>query len=57
MRSEFAGDRFNYGSSAFAWLQRAMETTTGRSLEQLAQERIFEVFGMVDSSLARTPED
>ena len=46
------GDRFNYGSSAFGWLQRAMESTTGRSLEQLAQERVFEVFGTVrDSSL------
>jgi CubicO group peptidase (beta-lactamase class C family) len=45
------GDRFNYGSSAFGWLQRAMETTTGTSLEQLAQERVFEVFGMIDSSL------
>jgi CubicO group peptidase (beta-lactamase class C family) len=45
------GDRFNYGSSAFSWLQRAMETTTGSSLEQLAQERVFDVFGMIDSSL------
>ncbi|MEJ8836811.1 serine hydrolase domain-containing protein [Ramlibacter sp. AN1133] len=45
------GARFNYGSSAFAWLQRAMEIRTGRALEDLACERVFTVFGMPDSSL------
>ncbi|MEO5671298.1 MAG: serine hydrolase domain-containing protein [Ramlibacter sp.] len=45
------GDRFNYGSSAFGWLQRAMETTTASSLEQLARERIFTVLSMPDSSM------
>ncbi|KFG94163.1 hypothetical protein GQ56_0127610 [Burkholderia paludis] len=45
------GERFSYGSSAFAWLQRAMETATGRSLEALARERVFEPWGMSRSSL------
>lgn len=45
------GARFSYGSSAFAWLQRAMEKVTGQSLEDLARERVFEPFGLADSSL------
>ena len=45
------GERFSYGSSAFAWLQRAMETVTGLSLEALAQRRVFAPLGMHDSSL------
>ncbi|WP_081053344.1 serine hydrolase domain-containing protein [Burkholderia territorii] len=45
------GERFSYGSSAFAWLQRAMETVSGRSLEMLARELVFEPLGMRHSSL------
>ena len=30
------GERFSYGSSAFAWLQRAMQTVADRPLEALA---------------------
>ena len=45
------GTRFSYGSSAFAWLQRAMETVTGSSLEELARARVFEPLGMAHSSL------
>jgi CubicO group peptidase (beta-lactamase class C family) len=45
------GARFSYGSSAFGWLQRAMEKVTGKSLEDLARERVFDRFGMDDSSL------
>lgn len=56
LRTHFSpGARFSYGSSAFAWLQRAMEKTTGKSLEALARERVFERFGMVDSSLQWQP--
>lgn len=52
LRTYFApGERFNYGSSAFAWLQRAIEQSCGSSLEEIAQTRVFEAFGMVDSSL------
>lgn len=45
------GARFSYGSSAFPWLQRAMEKLTGQSLEDLARERVFDRLGMDDSSL------
>ncbi|WP_321897023.1 serine hydrolase domain-containing protein [Burkholderia cepacia] len=45
------GERFSYGSSAFAWLQRAMETVSARSLETLAQEHVFDPLAMRHSSL------
>lgn len=45
------GERFSYGSSAFAWLQRTMETVSGRSLEALATERVFGPLNMAHSSL------
>lgn len=45
------GARFSYGSSAFPWLQRAMEKAGGKSLEELARERVFEPCAMADSSL------
>lgn len=45
------GARFSYGSSAFAWLQRAMEVVTGLSLETLARQRVFNPMEMHDSSL------
>jgi CubicO group peptidase (beta-lactamase class C family) len=46
------GERFSYGSSAFGWLQRAMEQATGSTLEQLAAQRVFQPLGMIDSSLS-----
>ena len=52
LKTYFApGERFNYGSSAFAWLQRAIEQSSGSSLEEVARTRVFEAFDMVDSSL------
>jgi len=52
LRTYFApGERFSYGSSAFAWLQRAMQTVANCSLESLARERVFEPLGMHNSSL------
>jgi CubicO group peptidase (beta-lactamase class C family) len=52
LRTHFApGERFSYGSSAFAWLQRAMESVTGAALETLAVRRVFAAFDMRDSSL------
>ncbi|WP_133646046.1 serine hydrolase domain-containing protein [Paraburkholderia flava] len=52
LKTYFApGERFSYGSSAFGWLQRAMQTVTGCSLEALARKRVFEPLGMRHSSL------
>lgn len=45
------GERFSYGSSAFGWLQRAMEHVTRNSLEALARSRVFQPLGMANSSL------
>ncbi|MEF3064056.1 serine hydrolase domain-containing protein [Pandoraea apista] len=45
------GERFSYGSSAFAWLQRALESVGGAPLEVLAQTRVFGPLGMHRSSL------
>jgi CubicO group peptidase (beta-lactamase class C family) len=45
------GERFSYGSSAFVWLQRGMQSVSGRSLETLARERVFTPLGMLHSSL------
>jgi len=45
------GERFSYGSSAFAWLQLAIEAKSGRRLEALAREHVFDPLGMRRSSL------
>lgn len=56
LRTHFTpGERFSYGSSAFAWLQRAMEAVAGQALEPMAQERVFGPLGMHDSSLQWQP--
>ena len=49
------GERFNYGSSAFAWLQRAIEHVTGQPLEEVVQARVLMPLGMADSSLQWQP--
>ena len=52
LKTYFApGERYNYGSSAFGWLQRAIERLSASSLEELARIRVFQAFGMADSSL------
>jgi CubicO group peptidase (beta-lactamase class C family) len=52
LKTYFApGERFNYGSSAFGWLQQAIERLTDSPLEELARTRVFKAFGMADSSL------
>ena len=44
------GERFAYSGEGLVLLQLAVEETTGKSLEQLAQERIFKPFGMTRTS-------
>lgn len=52
LKTYFApGERFNYGSSAYGWLQRAIEQLCAAPLEEVARARVFEPFGMGDSSL------
>lgn len=35
------GEKFGYSGEGFVWLQKTVEYTTGKGLEELAQERIF----------------
>lgn len=49
------GERFSYGSSAFGWLQLALQSIGACSLETLARERVFEPLGMRESSLEWQP--
>ena len=52
LKTHFApGERFSYGSSAFGWLQRAMQKLGGQPLQQLVRQRVFEPLRMADSSL------
>lgn len=44
------GLRFGYSGEGFVYLQKALEATEGRRLEDLTREVVFEPFGMEDSS-------
>ncbi|MFN2315445.1 MAG: serine hydrolase domain-containing protein, partial [Gemmatimonadales bacterium] len=44
------GERFSYSGEGYAYLQEAVEFTTGKSLEVLMQELVFEPLGMTSSS-------
>jgi len=44
------GERFEYSGVGFIYLQEVMEQATGKSLEQLAQELVFEPLEMDSSS-------
>ncbi len=60
------GDSWGYSGEGFVFLQRALETKTGRSLDEIARREVFEPLGMTRSSyvwipaydsLAATPHD
>ncbi len=44
------GERFSYSGEGYAYLQEAVEFTTGKPLETLMQELVFEPLGMTSSS-------
>lgn len=44
------GRRFQYSGEGFVYLQKVLEEITGRSLEELAQEMVFEPLGMTHTS-------
>ena len=56
LRFRYAPDtRFSYSGEAFSLLQQAVEKQTGKSLEQLAVEKVFQPLGMQYSSFDHLP--
>ena len=49
------GEKHTYSGEGIWYLQRTIEHITGKSLEQLAREEVFEPFGMVSSSYVWLP--
>ncbi|MEO8453298.1 MAG: serine hydrolase [Gemmatimonadota bacterium] len=44
------GERFSYSGEGFLYLQKVIETITGQPLNAIAQQLVFDPFGMVSSS-------
>lgn len=44
------GERFSYSGEGYAYLQEAVENATGKPLEDLMQELVFQPLGMTSSS-------
>lgn len=49
------GERYTYSGEGIWYLQRVIEHLTGKSLEELAREEVFEPLGMVNSSYIWLP--
>lgn len=57
LTSDFVpGSRWSYSGEGYFFLQRILEKLTGRSVSQLARERVFEPLGMKRSSFAALEE-
>lgn len=50
------GEQFSYSGEGFTYLHRVIEKITGKALEQFMRERIFEPFGMKNSSYIWLPQ-
>ena len=50
------GERYEYSGVGFMYLQEVMEQVTGKSLEQIAQELVFEPLEMDSSSYVNSYE-
>ena len=50
------GSRFSYSGEGYFFLQRVVETVTGKSVSQLARARVFEPLGMRSSGFIWRPQ-
>ncbi len=50
------GERYEYSGVGFIYLQEVLEQVTGKSLEQIAQELVFEPLEMDSSSYVNPPK-
>ena len=50
------GSRFSYSGEGYFFLQRVVEKLTGKGLQQLSRERVFEPLGMRSSGYLWRPE-
>lgn len=50
------GERYTYSGEGIAYLQRVVEHITGKSLEELAREEVFEPLGMENTSYRWLPQ-
>jgi CubicO group peptidase (beta-lactamase class C family) len=50
------GERYEYSGVGFIYLQEVLEQSTGKSLEQIAQELVFEPLEMDSSSYVNPPK-
>ncbi len=50
------GQRFSYGPLSFQVAGRAAEVTSGKSFDQLIQQKVFLPLGMTDTTFRPTPE-
>ena len=50
------GENFSYSGEGFTYLHRAIEKITGKGIEQVMRERVFEPFGMKNSSYIWLPQ-
>ena len=49
------GAGYSYSASGFLYTQKVLEEVTGKSLEELGQELVFQPLGMAQSSFVNTP--
>lgn len=57
LRIEFTpGSRYSYSGEGMVYLQTVMEKMTGKSLEQLMEEKIFSPFKMINSAYTWLPK-
>jgi len=50
------GERFGYSGEGFVFLQRVVEQTTGRPINDFVKERVFDPLGMTSSSYVWIPD-